>query len=228
MGLQLLADDSYWHTSEADPVKFYRHPLVGRLYAGRVTRCLSLLPTGRRVLEVGYGCGVSFLNLAEKFDEVHGIDLHDHPDEVARSFAATGLKPRLRQGTITDLPYEDESFDAALAISIHEHIAPDEQARAFSEVHRVLRPGGCYVVGVPGGNAMMTVGFLALGWDVRKSHVSTDRQVLQTLRQRFDVDTVRYSPFFFPKSMTTYVTMRGYKLDQGSHTHPERPDVPHL
>lgn len=211
MQLQMLAADEYWRTSEADPIRFYRLPLVGRLYAKRVTETVALLPKGRRVLEIGYGSGVSFLNLAQKFDEIHGIDLHEYPAEVARSFEQTGLKLRLKQGTIEELPYEDDSFDAALAISIHEEIRPDQQERAFAEVQRVVRPGGCYVVGVPGVNAMMTLAFYCLGCNIRKWHVTTEKQVLAAMSQRFDVDVARYSPGFWPKALTTYVRLRGQK-----------------
>lgn len=211
MELQLLASGGYHRTSDADPVRYYRWPIIGRLYSRRVLRCIDLLPEDRRVLEIGYGSGISFLNLAQKFDEIHGVDLHDRPGEVAQSFTEAGLQPRLKQGTITSLPYDDDSFDAALAISIHEEIPPEQQARAFAEVRRVVRPGGYYVVGVPGVNAMMTLGFFALGCDIRKWHVTTEKQVLNAMRQDFDVDVTAYSPSFFPQSMTTYVAMRGWK-----------------
>lgn len=209
--LQMLDADAYHRTGDADPIEYYRVPLIGRLFAKRVTDCLSLLPEGRRVLDVGYGSGVSFLNLAEKFDEIHGIDPHAHALDVEKSFRAAGLTPRLRQGTITALPYENDTFDAAVAISIHEEIPPEVQARAFAEIRRVVRPGGCYVVGVPGVNAMMTLGFLALGCDMRKWHITTERQVLAAMRERFEVDRTKYSPAFLPRSMTTYLAMRGWK-----------------
>ncbi len=211
MELQMLAPADYRTTGDADPIQFYRLPLLGRLFAKRVTGCLSLLPTGRRVLEIGYGSGISFLNLAEKFEEIHGIDLHASADEVAGLFAKETVKPHLRQGSITDLPYEDDSFDAALAISIHEELKPQQQARAFAEVHRVVRPGGCYVVGVPGVNALMTLGFYALGCNIGKWHVSTERQVLAAMRETLGVDVVRYRPRICPKSLAAYVCMRGWK-----------------
>ena len=184
---------------------------MGRLFRQRVARCVSLLPAGDGVLEVGYGSGVSFLNLSERFREIHGIDLHNHPDEVARSFASTGLNLRLRQGSVVELPYEDDSFDAVLAISIHEELPLHQQERAFAEVHRVLRPGGCYVVGVPGVNILMNSAFYALGCNIGKYHVSTDKQVLSAMSERFDVDVTDYSPQLWPRSLTTYLCIRGWK-----------------
>lgn len=211
MDLQMLAAGEYSWTGEADPIRYYRLPLIGRLFQRRVARCIALLPRGKRVLELGYGSGVSFLNLAERYEEIHGIDLHDRASEVERSFSGSGLTLRLRQGSIAELPYEDESFDAALAISIHEELPLRQQEAAFAEVHRVLRPGGCYVVGVPGVNVLMNAALYMLGCNIGKYHVTTEADVIATMRRRFNVDTTQFLPAFWPKSLTTYVCIRGWK-----------------
>ena len=217
MQLEMLASRDYCRTSESDPIRYYHLPVLGRLYRNRVARCVSMLPAGRSVLEIGYGSGVSFLNLRNKFDEIHGDDLHERAEEVARSFPGMGPKLYLRQGSILQLPCEDEAMDAALAISIHEHLPLDQQRRAFAEVHRVLRPGGCYAVGVPGLNAMMTTAFYLLGLRIHDHHLSSERQVLGVMREIFDVDLTHYSPFHWPKSLTTYLCIRGWKR---AGTHP--------
>ncbi len=48
---------------------------------------------------------------------------------------------------IVDLPYADASFDAVICLHVLEHI-PDD-AKAMSELHRVLVPGGKAIVMVP-------------------------------------------------------------------------------
>jgi SAM-dependent methyltransferase len=211
MDLQMLAAGEYSWTGEADPIRYYRLPLIGRLFQRRVARCIALLPAGKRVLELGYGSGVSFLNLAERYEEIHGIDLHDRASEVERSFSKNGLTLKLRQGSIAKLPYEDGSFDAALAISIHEELPFHQQEDAFAEVHRVLRPGGCYVVGVPGVNVLMNAALYMLGCNIGKYHVTTEADVIAAMRRRFNVDTTQFLPAFWPKSLTTYVCIRGWK-----------------
>jgi SAM-dependent methyltransferase len=211
MDLQMLAAGEYSWTGEADPIRYYRLPLIGRLFQRRVARCIALLPPGKRVLELGYGSGVSFLNLAERYEEIHGIDLHNRASEVERSFSENGLTLKLRQGSIAKLPYEDGSFDAALAISIHEELPLHQQEAAFAEVYRVLRPGGCYVVGVPGVNVLMNAALYMLGCNIGKYHVSTEADVIATMRRRFNLDTTQFLPSFWPKSLTTYVCIRGWK-----------------
>lgn len=210
MELQMLAPAAYTRI-ENDPTPYYHTPILGRMYRSRVLRCIAKLPVGHRVLDIGYGTGVAFLNLAEKFNEIHGVDIHPHASEVAASFASSGLNLSLRQGSIFDLPYEDNTLDAAISISMHEHLPPERQQRAFAEVRRVLKPGGCYVVGVPGVHAIMTVAFGAMGWNINRLHVCTHTEVLRAMRDNFDVDDETYWPALLPKRFTGYVSARGRK-----------------
>lgn len=211
MQLEMLSDYRYVPTSEVDPIRYYRLPLVGAMYRRRVARTLSLLPPGFRVLEIGYGSGVSFLNLSRKFDEIHGIDIHDRSVDVEATFRKTGMTLHLRQGSIVNLPFDDNSFDAAVAISIHEELPHEDQRAAFAEVRRVVQPGGCYVVGVPGVNLAMTTAFYLLGCNIRKHHVTTDRQVEDAMAEAFELDRVCRNPSPLPRCMAMYVSMRGWK-----------------
>jgi ubiquinone/menaquinone biosynthesis C-methylase UbiE len=65
-------------------------------------------------------------------------------DEAKARFLAAGIQNAVfRQGDVGSLPYGDESFDAVLSTNGF-HAFPDKEA-AFSEVFRVLRPGGLFV-----------------------------------------------------------------------------------
>jgi SAM-dependent methyltransferase len=97
---------------------------------------------GLRVLDVGCGAG-GMLELLGRFGAVHGID--SSPELVAfchdRGFA------EVRLGSAYALPAEGESYDAACAFDVIEHI-PDD-VRALAEMRRVLVPGGRVFVSVP-------------------------------------------------------------------------------
>ena len=206
----MLAPAQYCHI-EHDPTRYYHTPVLGRLYRRRVLRCIDKLPAGRSVLDIGYGSGVAFLNLAEKFHGIHGADVHNSDAEVTESFAAAGINLSLRQASIFELPYNDNTLDAAVAISLHEHLPPLEQHRAFAEVRRVLKPGSCYVVGVPGVHALMTLAFRAIGWNISAHHICTHGQVLGAMSDVFEVDQTTCWPPVLPKRFTAYVTARGWK-----------------
>jgi ubiquinone/menaquinone biosynthesis C-methylase UbiE len=65
-------------------------------------------------------------------------------DEAKERFSAAGIENAVfQQGDVGDLPYDDARFDAVLSMNGF-HAFPDKEA-AFSEVFRVLRPGGLFV-----------------------------------------------------------------------------------
>jgi len=48
------------------------------------------------------------------------------------------------------LPFADASFDSVTLLDVLEHMADDHQGALLAEVRRLLRPGGIFVVTVPG------------------------------------------------------------------------------
>ena len=111
----------------------------------------GLGPTpGEAILEVGPGNGYHSLAVARRLEPggtLHAFDVQqDMLDALMRDAArqgVTNIEPR--QGDARDLPYDDESFDAAFLVTVLGEI-PDEAA-ALRELHRVLRPGGRLVIG---------------------------------------------------------------------------------
>ena len=175
--LLLLPRADYVAGDRDDPLRFYFAPLVGRFYRRRLELCLAECRGGERVLEVGFGSGVSLRNLAALYREVHGLDLHPRRDEVAAVFSRHGLAPRLLTGDVRALPYPDAFFDTVLAVSILEHLRPADLRLACAEIARVLKPGGQAIYGVPVERDLMVWAFAALGCDIRRHHFSTERDV---------------------------------------------------
>lgn len=175
--LKLMRGCDYTPADGDDPIRFYHWPVFGKLYRRRVELCLAECKRGRRVLEVGFGSGVSFLNLSEIFDEIHGIDLTSPVAEVAAGFRDKGIDPQLSNGSVLHMPYPDNHFDTVLLISILEHLKPEQQVPACREIARVLRPGGQMVYGVPVERPFMVCMFRLLGYNIRDHHFSTEQDV---------------------------------------------------
>ena len=93
----------------------------------------------RRVLEVGCGPGEAAEQIAARGAEVIAVDISPRMVELARG---RGVDARL--GDVQELPFDDESFDCALAAWMLYHVP--EPDRALAELARVLRPGGRLVV----------------------------------------------------------------------------------
>jgi ubiquinone/menaquinone biosynthesis C-methylase UbiE len=105
---------------------------------------LGVQPTDQ-VLEVGFGPGMGIEILAGLMTagRVEGIDLS--PEMIAQATArnAEAIKNgrvALRRGTVESLPFEDDTFDKALAINSMQ-LWPDVAA-GLREIRRVMRPGG--------------------------------------------------------------------------------------
>lgn len=175
--LEMLPVEYLICQEKCDPIRFYYWPVIGRLYRRRVELCLAECTGGERILEVGFGSGVTFLNLNAKYNEIHGIDLTSRADAVQSTFQTRNIHTFLLNGNVLDLPYRHNLFDSVLLISILEHLKPDELEKAFREIWRVLKPGGQVVYGVPMDRPFMALMFLCLGYDIRKCHFSSEQQV---------------------------------------------------
>jgi ubiquinone/menaquinone biosynthesis C-methylase UbiE len=98
-----------------------------------------------RILEIGFGPGVGIQLLAEMASAGHvdGIDPSQEMVEHAASRNATAIKRGqvdLRIGSVECLPFEDNTFDKALAINSMQ-VWPDPGA-GLSEIRRVMKSGG--------------------------------------------------------------------------------------
>lgn len=184
---------------------------MGRLYRQKIDGCMALVGTGKRVLDVGYGSGTSFLELADRFEEIHGLDLHDYGPEIAGVFAREGISVALKRGSILDAHYPEGYFDVILAMSVLEHLEPQEQPRVMAQAHRLLRPGGVLVVGVPGVNLMMSVAFRLFGVDIAEHHFSNPRVILEAASREFSIDRVVRRPPFVSDTFLTYLWFRARK-----------------
>ncbi len=177
--LKMLPREQYRGVNELDPIRYYYWPVFGRMYRRRVELALNECRGGERVLEVGFGTGLTFLNLHEMYGEIHGIDLTADVQAVQSVFEPLGIRPQLRQGSVLELPYEENTFDTVLLISILEHLKPQELLQAMREIRRVLKPGGQMVYGVPVERPLMVFLFRLLGHDIRQEHFSTEKQVAE-------------------------------------------------
>jgi ubiquinone/menaquinone biosynthesis C-methylase UbiE len=103
-------------------------------------------PYGRS-LEVGAGTGFFTLNLklAGVLDEAHVTDLSPGMVEAAEKNAAgLGFEVHGKVADAERLPYDDGEFDLVIGHAVIHHI-PDVEL-AFTEMLRVLKPGGRFVI----------------------------------------------------------------------------------
>jgi ubiquinone/menaquinone biosynthesis C-methylase UbiE len=198
--LKLLPYKQYRGVRREYSVIFYYLPVFRQMYRRRVELCLAECRGGDSILEVGFGSGLTFLNLNNMYQKIHGLDLSCDVDEVARVFAPLGIHPDLRNGNVLDMPYPENHFDTVLLISILEHLKPEELDCALQEVRRVLKPGGQIVYGVPVERPFMVAMFALLGYNIRKYHFSTEKDVAAAASKHFQpmrITVMKSTPAWF-------------------------------
>ena len=99
-----------------------------------------------RGLDIGCGQGWYVSRMAERGYRMHAMDLSTGQVKQAKAYiVGQGASAELCVADAARLPYPDASFDFAFSVNVIHHIArgPIRQA-AFTEIIRVLRPGGLF------------------------------------------------------------------------------------
>jgi len=142
-------------------------------------------PCGKNFRILDAGCGTGRLGtLLKTFGDVKGIDISSKAISFAkkRGLAAT-------RGSVERIPYKNNAFDVIVSVDVLYHKAVRDDARALSEFHRVLKPGGLVFLRLP-----------AVSWLRRRhdAYVGTGRrydkrELMQKLRcAGFSVRNVSY------------------------------------
>lgn len=100
------------------------------------------------VLEIGTGSGYGIEVIAPRAARFVTLDKHTPP-----TLPAEYPSVEFRRATVPPLPFADGSFDCVISFQVIEHIRRD--ADLVREVHRVLRPGGRFILTTP--NAPMSL-----------------------------------------------------------------------
>ena len=112
------------------------------------------------VLEIGAGEGYGIKHIASKADKY--LTLDKHPVHIDPQYTNVSFK----QMNIPPLAgIEDNSFDFVVSFQVIEHIEADD--KYVSEIHRVLRPGGKFILTTP--NKKMSI--TRNPWHVREYEI---------------------------------------------------------
>jgi SAM-dependent methyltransferase len=135
---------------------FKTNLLTRYLFRRRVEIAFDLLPNRSwdRALDAGAGVGFLLPTLAHMAREVDAVDLSPVLKYAQAMLDKRGVQNvRLQQADLLHLPFEAGSFDLIICLSVIEHIP--EPGVAFTEIARVLRPGGIAIVGYPLEHALL-------------------------------------------------------------------------
>jgi len=110
------------------------------------------------VLDVGCGLGKVAIGVAKnlKSGKVVGVDIWDKkeipgnsPERAYENAEIEGVKNKVefRYGNVLEIPFPDETFDLVTCSSVLNNLSGEkEKVRALREIHRVLKPGGKFLL----------------------------------------------------------------------------------
>lgn len=123
-----------WANSGVDEDGFKNEDIYPIIYAKEVIK------GGEKILEAGCGAGRIYFHYKKLGFDIKGIE---YSKNAVKNILAKDNKAEVIEGSITDLPYEDNSFDTILAFGLYHNIEDEQELqKAFDETKRVLTRGG--------------------------------------------------------------------------------------
>jgi ubiquinone/menaquinone biosynthesis C-methylase UbiE len=152
-----IAEDLYDQRYEIRPGKVDRLPAKRRLK--RIAIYKAIIGHGHQsILELGCGSGDLTYALVDHGEKIVGTDISANAVELAllrqKLWSLRGdqiKKIEFKQMSAVQLDFPDAMFDWAVSTSMIEHLHPDDVDIHLSEVRRVLKAGGHYLIWCPNG-----------------------------------------------------------------------------
>ena len=95
---------------------------------------------GVHILDAGCGRGETALALAKAGARISGLDYSESAVELTKEALSEFPDADIRVGSVTDLPWPDNTFDRIQFSDVIEHLDPGQATPALREFHRVLKP----------------------------------------------------------------------------------------
>ena len=92
------------------------------------------------LLDIGCGTGKT-LTILNQYGKAQGIDISDTALEFCKSRNLAALK-----SDVMNIELPDNTFDIVTSLGIFYHKAITDDVKGFKEIHRILKPGGRFII----------------------------------------------------------------------------------
>ncbi|OGE30962.1 hypothetical protein A2631_04755 [Candidatus Daviesbacteria bacterium RIFCSPHIGHO2_01_FULL_44_29] len=135
--------------------------LIGYGYTQRI-KVVKLLKLrgGEKLLDVGCGTGTLLQVAKQLHPEVNmfGVDIDNNVLSLARKKVNKNkLQIAFTQASANNLPFKDRTFDIVVSTLIFHHLPTQVKIQAISEIYRVLKPKGRFLLADFGRNNSFSI-----------------------------------------------------------------------
>jgi len=198
-----LFDDnssSFWDSQFEDRKKEFP------LEKWRIKKVLSQIDLKKSILNIGVGAGFLENIFFKKNPDIKYVGTDITNDSLNR-MSSRYKNINFVHAKIQNLPFLDGTFDQVVLLEVLEHIKPSETFRSLSEVFRVLKSGGKFIISVP-----VNEGLEEMLPNNPNSHMrfySKDLILFELRRTGFIVRKIHYasafSSFFYLKNLINQI-----------------------
>jgi len=133
-----------------DYKQIIQYPIRKLEYSFVLHNCKDFLKPRMKTLDAGCGITPTARWFASKGCEAYGIDLRQDNINYIKKSESFLYDPKVNYSSqnMTSLEFEDDTFDVVTSISVLEHLGPEKDTKAISEMLRVLKAGGKLILTV--------------------------------------------------------------------------------
>ena len=217
--MHLPKRDNIKPTEIADPLKFYYLPFTKVFFIKRLALVNAMIKenTYDTLLDIGCGSGIFLKELKNRCNNLYAIDVHRKMHLVQDMIKKEEINANLTEASVIDLPYDSETFDCVVSVSVLEHIR--ELDRALNEIHRVAKRDAIIVLAFPVENRITDI-LLRFAYTflpnvkLEDEHVSTHSDIINAANVIFKNSEICSYPACIPLDYSSYCVYKTIKQGQ--------------
>jgi ubiquinone/menaquinone biosynthesis C-methylase UbiE len=205
--LNLLPRDLLIKTNPIDHADWNYKLVLSWIQRKRFQLALSLIGNDNydQILEIGYGSGIFMPVLSKHCNKLYGIDIHPFNEKVSKILLNYGIAANLYHGSVSQMPFINESFDLIISISSFEFF--EDKITACQEMRRVLKRDGLVIIITPGKSWLLDLGLKILTHENAKKDYGDNRQyVIPILKRYFNIIQSKMFPLVIGHLFPIYKT----------------------
>ncbi len=219
--MKLLTQEDLKPLVQADPnqmiysIDSYFKPIRKILFRKRLKMVLKLMGNKeyQNFLDIGLGSGIFLPELSSRTKKLTATDTHKNIEVVKNIINSKNISANLLKADVRQMPFEDNSFDGILCLSVLEFVSDINQA--IKEIKRVARPKAKIIIGIPVFNPITDLCYKMIGYKkyADSFHKSNHQIIIKAIKENLSIKKIKTYPFFLPVNLSLFVALEATKVD---------------